>query len=57
MIELNNARKNLAKKFRELVNQYNASIFNVDIFFEKLLEFAEELDIEEKRGITENITE
>ena len=57
MIELNNSRKDLAKKFRELVDEYNAGVFNVDIFFEKLLTFTEELKAEEKRGIIEKLSE
>ncbi len=57
MIELNNSRKDLAKKFRELVDAYNQGIYNTDIFFEKLLAFTKELNIEEKRGITENLSE
>ncbi|MHA1435483.1 MAG: type I restriction enzyme endonuclease domain-containing protein [Candidatus Heimdallarchaeota archaeon] len=57
MIELNNSRKDLAKKFRELVDAYNQGIYNTDIFFEKLLAFTKELNLEEKRGITENLSE
>jgi len=57
IIVLNHSRKDFAEKFKELVEKYNAGVYNTDIFFEKLLQFAKELNEEERRSVKENLTE
>jgi type I restriction enzyme R subunit len=48
---------NYLEKFQKLIDEYNSGSYNVDTFFKKLIEFAQGLDAEEKRGIAENLTE
>lgn len=57
MIKFNPNRKKYAEIYRELVDQYNAGIYSVDEFFDELMAFIKRLDEEEKRGISENLTE
>ncbi len=57
MVRLNRLRINLMEKLQEMIDEYNAGAINIEIFFEKLLALAKELNEEEKRGITENLSE
>ncbi|HOJ87211.1 MAG TPA: DUF3387 domain-containing protein, partial [Elusimicrobiales bacterium] len=54
---LNKSRINFLEKFQELVNEYNAGSVNVEEYYKKLLELVESLNKEEKRSISENLTE
>jgi len=47
---------NYLKKFQEMIDEYNAGSRKVEIFFAELVEFAQELNIEDKRAISENLT-
>jgi len=40
-----------------MIDQYNAGSRNIEIFFADLVEFAQELSIEDKRAISEILTE
>ncbi len=57
MVRLNRSRMNLMEKFQRMIDEYNAGAFNTEIFFDKLLIFAKELNEEEKRGVSENLSE
>jgi type I restriction enzyme R subunit len=57
MVSLNKSRVNYLEKFQKLINEYNSGSYNVELFFTKLVEFAQGLNAEEKRGISENLTE
>ncbi len=57
MINLNNTRVDYLKKFQDLVDEYNSGSSNNEKFFEKLVEFSKELSAEEKRHISENLSE
>jgi len=57
MVKLNETRHDFLEKFQTLIDEYNAGAINVEIFFEKLISFAKELDEEEKRGVSENLSE
>jgi len=57
MLKRNRLRINFHDKFQELIDEYNAGALNIELFFDKLLAFAKELNQEEKRGIAENLTE
>jgi len=51
MILLNKTRMNFLEKFQQMIDEYNFGSSNVEMFFTKLLAFAQELDAEQKRGI------
>lgn len=57
MVRLNKSRMNYLEKFQKMIDEYNSSSYNVETFFARLLEFAQELNAEEKRGIAEKLTE
>lgn len=57
VIRLNKLRINLLEKLNELIEEYNSGAINIEIFFDKLLVLANELNEEEKRGISENLSE
>lgn len=57
MVRLNKSRTNYLEKFQKMIDEYNSSSYNVETFFASLVEFAQELNAEEKRGISEKLTE
>ncbi len=57
MVRLNKSRVNYLEKFQKLIDDYNSGSYNVETFFANLVEFAQGLNEEEKRGIAENLTE
>jgi type I restriction enzyme R subunit len=57
MVRLNKSRTNYLEKFQKMIDEYNSSSYNVETFFASLVEFAKELNAEEKRGIAEKLTE
>ena len=57
LVRLNRTRIDFYEKFREMIEEYNAGSLNADEFFDRLLKFAKELDHEEKRGISEQLSE
>jgi type I restriction enzyme, R subunit len=57
MVRLNKTRIKLLEKFQEMIDEYNSGSINVELFFDKLLAFVKELKDEEKRGISEELTE
>lgn len=57
MVRRNRLRINFHDKFQELIDEYNSGALNIELFFDKLLVFARELNEEEKRGISENLSE
>ena len=56
MVQLNKTRTDLLEKFKKLIEEYNKGL-DVDTFFAKLLSFTQELSEEEKRGVSEQLTE
>jgi type I restriction enzyme R subunit len=48
---------NYIEKFQKMIDEYNSISYNVETFFASLVEFAQELNAEEKRGIAEKLTE
>jgi Domain of unknown function (DUF3387) len=50
-------RINLAERFQQMIAVYNAGSQNVQLFFEELLAFAKDLGEEEKRAISEGLSE
>jgi type I restriction enzyme R subunit len=57
MINLNSTRVDYLKKFQELVDEYNSGSSNNEEFFDKLMEFSKKLTVEEKRHISEELSE
>ena len=57
MVELNRQRIDYLERFQALIDEYNSGSANIESFFEKLLQFTQELNEEEKRHIAEQLTE
>lgn len=57
MLRLNKSRINYLDKFQQLIDEYSSSSRNVERLFSDLVEFAQELNFEDKRAISENWAE
>ena len=57
MARLNKIRSKFLEKFQKLVDEYNAGAINVEVFFNRLKDFTKDLNEEDKRGLSENLTE
>jgi type I restriction enzyme R subunit len=57
MLRLYKSRMNYLDKFQQMIDEYNAGSRNVEMFFADWVEFAQELNLEDKRAISENLTE
>ena len=57
MLRLNKTRSELVRRFQELVDAYNNGRTGVDEFFERLLAFAQTLQEEDQRAISEKLNE
>jgi type I restriction enzyme, R subunit len=57
MVQYNRSRVDYLQKFQKMIDEYNAGSINVEEFFNQLLAFAQDLTEEEKRGISESLTE
>lgn len=57
MVRLNRSRIDYLEKFQQMIDEYNAGAINIDEFFKQLVEFAKELNQEEKRSISEQLSE
>ena len=57
MVARNKSRVDYLEKFQQLIDEYNAGSYNTELFFKKLVDFAKELNEEEKRGIAERLNE
>jgi type I restriction enzyme R subunit len=57
MVRLNKTRLNYIEKFQQIISEYNTGSRNVEMFFNDLINFAQELDTEDKRAISQNLTE
>ncbi|WP_348233438.1 hypothetical protein [Trichocoleus sp. DQ-U1] len=51
MVRLNKSRMNYLDKFQQMIDEYNAGSCNVEIFFTELVEFAQELKVEDERAL------
>jgi type I restriction enzyme R subunit len=56
MVKLNNTRMDMLEKFKKLIDEYNKGL-DVEAFFGKLISFAKEMSEEDKRGVSEQLTE
>ncbi|XZF65427.1 MAG: type I restriction enzyme endonuclease domain-containing protein [Gloeotrichia echinulata DVL01] len=57
MVTLNKTRIDYLEKFQQMIAEYNADSRNVQMFFHDLINFAQELGVEDKRAIAKNLTE
>ena len=57
LVRLNPTRVDYATKLQEMIDRYNEGSANIEEFFEQLKLFAQELTEEEKRGVSESLTE
>jgi len=57
MVRLNKTRTDYLEKFQRMIDKYNSGACNVELFFTKLMAFAQELNAEEARGIAEQLSE
>ena len=57
MVEQNPARIDFKERFEKLIEEYNAGSINVDIIFQELVAFTQELNDEEERHIRENLSQ
>ncbi|MEM7553600.1 MAG: type I restriction enzyme endonuclease domain-containing protein [Cyanobacteria bacterium P01_A01_bin.84] len=57
MVQQNKTRINYLDKFQKMIDEYNAGFHNVEWFFNQLVTFAQDLKTEDKRAISENLTE
>lgn len=57
MVRINRLRINFLSRFQRMIEIYNEGSMNVDEFFKQLVEFAEELNEEEQRSISEQLSE
>jgi type I restriction enzyme R subunit len=57
MVRLNKTRVDYLQKFQQMIDEYNQGAANLEEFFERLLKFVKELQEEEKRGVSEGLSE
>jgi type I restriction enzyme R subunit len=57
MVRMNRTRVDFRDRLQKMLDEYNSGAINVEIFFKQLLEFAKELNLEEKRAISESLSE
>jgi type I restriction enzyme R subunit len=57
MVQLNKTRMNFLEEFQNMIDEYNAGAANIETFFAQLMAFTQKLSEEEKRGISEQLTE
>ncbi|MHC5597943.1 MAG: type I restriction endonuclease subunit R [Nostoc sp.] len=57
MVQLNRTRINYLEKFQNMIDEYNAGSRNVEWFFNQLINFAQDLKVEDKRAISNNLAE
>jgi type I restriction enzyme R subunit len=56
MVRLNKTRMDYLQEFQKMIDAYNAGSYNIEVFFEKLVTFAQALNAKEKRGIAEQLS-
>jgi type I restriction enzyme R subunit len=57
MVQLNKTRMNFLEEFQKMIEEYNSGAANIETFFAQLMAFTQKLSEEEKRGISEQLTE
>ncbi|KKR70258.1 MAG: Type I site-specific deoxyribonuclease, HsdR family [Candidatus Roizmanbacteria bacterium GW2011_GWB1_40_7] len=57
MIRKNKLRKHFLERLNKLLHEYNTGSHDLDVFFDQLVELAKELSEEDRRAVSENLTE
>ena len=57
MVRMNPTRIDFLEEFQKMIEEYNSGAANIETFFANLMAFTKKLSEEEKRGISENLTE
>jgi type I restriction enzyme, R subunit len=57
MVRLNKTRVDYLEKFQRMIDEYNQGAANLEEFFDRLMKFARELQEEDKRGVSEGLSE
>lgn len=57
MVRINRTRLDYLEEFQKMIYEYNSGAANVEAFFAKLMAFTKRLSEEEKRGLSENLSE
>jgi type I restriction enzyme R subunit len=57
MVRLNRTRIDFLQEFQKMIDEYNSGASNIETWFAKLTAFAQKMSEEEKRGISEQLTE
>jgi len=57
MVRLNPSRMDYLEEFQHLIDEYNNGEIDIEVFFERLLQFSQSLGEEEQRGIAQNLSE
>ncbi len=57
MVRLNRTRMDYLERFQQMIAAYNAGSLNPEEFFSQLVTFAQSLNEEENRGVSEQLTE
>ena len=57
MVEENKSRIDFKEQFEKLIAEYNAGSLNIDVLFEELVAFTQDLNEEAQRHIRENLSE
>jgi type I restriction enzyme, R subunit len=57
MVKLNRTRMNFLEEFQKMIDEYNSGASNLETLFDRLISFTKRLSDEEKRGISEQLTE
>lgn len=57
MVRLNMTRMDYLEKFQQLIDEYNSGTMNVETLFDQLIRFARDLNKEDGRKISEQLTE
>jgi type I restriction enzyme R subunit len=57
MVALNRSRMDYLEHFKDMIDEYNSGAVNVEVMFERIVAFMNELEVEEKRTIREDLTE
>jgi type I restriction enzyme R subunit len=57
LVRMNRSRGDYLERFQKMIDEYNAGAVNIDLFFKRLTAFAKQLSEEEKRSISERLSE
>ncbi len=57
MVRLNKTRTDYQEKLQRLIDEYNSGSLNLETYFENLIALAQDLTEEDKRTISEGLTE